>query len=220
MKHRNVKEQMTWNIYDLDGMPFICHILPFVGHGNPGIKPFIRSNKPFIGIKSKLGFTIVELMITLVIAGVLAAFALPAFQNFIKDNRLKARTSEMVSHLQLARSEAAKQKMRTTICTSTNGSACTAGTAWENGWIVWSDRDGDNAINADTEILNSAGPSGQAITINAGSDTMAYLPDGTAVVPGGGVVQFTFCDDRTAEIGRQISIALTGRAESERFTCP
>lgn len=213
---------------DFIAMPFVGLNKPFIGNINPCIKPSICKNRPFVGIKAKLGFTIVELLITLVIAGILAAFAFPAFQNFIKDNRLKTRTAEMVSHLQLARSEAAKQKIRTTICSSTDieqdppvaNPDCTAGASWEQGWIVWSDRNGDGALDPDTEILKSTGPSGQAVTINAGTDTMAYLPDGTAVTPGGGAVQFTFCDDRTGESGRQITIALTGRAESERFACP
>jgi len=201
-------------------MPFVCLNKPFIHNAESSIKPFICHNKPFIGISKYQGFTLIELIITLVIAGLLGAIALPNFQNFIKDNRLKTQTAKMVSHLQLARSEAAKQKARVTICTSSNGNTCTAGTDWNKGWIVWTEKDGNAGITANEEILKREGASIQTIAINAGTDTLDYTPDGTVITPGGGVVQFTFCDDRTAENGRQITIALTGRAESERFVCP
>ncbi len=216
----NTKKQPSQSAISLASTPFVCQTMPFIGIANPRIKPFIRNKLPFVGIKRNYGFTMVELLITLAVAGIIAAIALPNFQNFIKDNRLKTRTSEMVSQLQLARSEAAKQKMRVTICTSTNGSACTAGTDWDKGWIVWTDKNSNAGIDPDSEILKTERESKQAVVINAGSDTLDYLPDGTAITPGGGAIQFTFCDDRTAESGRQITIALTGRAESSRFACP
>lgn len=215
-----IKKQQSQADTGLASVPFICQIIPFIGNVNPSIRPFVYSLIPFVGIKRNKGFTMIELLIGLAIAGILAAMAMPSFQTLIKDNRLKTKASEMVGHLQLARSEAAKQKVRVTICTSNDGATCTAGTAWDKGWIVWTEKDGVAGIDVGSEILKTGSESNQVLVINSGTDTMDYLPDGTAIIPGGGAIQFTFCDDRTAERGRQITIALTGRAESERFACP
>jgi len=214
------KRQFRQSKTNQDTCPFVCHNMPFVSIANPMIIPSVDILIPFVGIRRNKGFTMIELLIALAIAGILAAIAMPAFQNFIKDNRLKTRTSLMISHLQLARSESAKQKSRVTVCTSSNGTTCTPGTDWDNGWIVWTEKDGVAGLDPNTELLLSEARSNNVIEIDSGFDTMDYLPDGTAITPGGGGIQFTFCDDRTAESGRQITIALTGRAESERFACP
>ncbi|MBT9501314.1 MAG: GspH/FimT family pseudopilin [Burkholderiaceae bacterium] len=52
------------------------------------------------------GFTLVELMIGLVVLGVLAAVALPAFQDFRLVQRLKSIHAQVVTDMQFARSEA------------------------------------------------------------------------------------------------------------------
>lgn len=52
------------------------------------------------------GFTLVELMIVLIVLGVLAAVALPSFQDFRLVQRLKAVNAQLVTDMQFARAEA------------------------------------------------------------------------------------------------------------------
>ena len=59
------------------------------------------------------GFTLVELMITLAIAGILVAVGIPSFNSTISDSRLTSYANEFVTALNLARSEAIKAR-----CTS------------------------------------------------------------------------------------------------------
>jgi len=47
--------------------------------------------------EKQFGFTLVELMITLVVVAILAAIALPGFQNFIKKSRAKTASADLVS---------------------------------------------------------------------------------------------------------------------------
>jgi type IV fimbrial biogenesis protein FimT len=74
------------------------------------------------------GFTILELMITLTVAGILLAMAAPAMGNFLKDNRLSTQANDLVSALTVARSEAIKRR--------TDIELAPKGGSWNNGWVV------------------------------------------------------------------------------------
>ena len=79
------------------------------------------------------GFTLMELMVTIAIAAILVGIAIPSFTSIIVSNRLTTSANELVTALNLARSEAVKRGMRITFCKIANGSSCTNS---ENGQLV------------------------------------------------------------------------------------
>ena len=62
------------------------------------------------------GVTLVELMVTIAVAAILLAVAVPGFRNLIVSNRLTATTNAFVAALNLARIEAVKRNARVTLC--------------------------------------------------------------------------------------------------------
>lgn len=81
------------------------------------------------------GFTLIELMVTVVVIGVLAVVAAPAMTALVNNSRINGQTEELVTALQLARTEAVRRNARVTLCPSTDGSTCAASTSWAR-WIV------------------------------------------------------------------------------------
>ncbi len=81
------------------------------------------------------GFTLVELMVTLVIGTILVMLAAPSFKKSISTNLVTTQANSLMSSINLARSEAVKRQSNVTICASTNQTTC-GGSDWSTGWIV------------------------------------------------------------------------------------
>jgi type IV fimbrial biogenesis protein FimT len=93
------------------------------------------------------GFTLFELVIVMVVVAILAAIGLPSFKYVTVSNRMSSELNGLVGDLQFARSEAVKEGVPITVCVSTTGTSCAAGSsAWESGWIVFTDSNGNNAV--------------------------------------------------------------------------
>lgn len=65
------------------------------------------NNNPSITFRSH-GLSLVELLVTIAIIGILASLAAPSFQSMLEKRRLIAATEGVYAHLQFARSEAVK----------------------------------------------------------------------------------------------------------------
>lgn len=87
------------------------------------------------------GFTLVELMTVVAVLAVLTMIALPSFEGSLRSNRVATSTNEMLSSLALARTEAIRNRRGGGVCSSAEGTKCDG--AWNDGWLVWSDMDGD-----------------------------------------------------------------------------
>ncbi len=94
-------------------------------------------------MKKHNGFTLIELMITLAIVGILLLVGLPSLKSTMQGNQLVAATNELLSALHVARSEAIKLNARVSICaTAGDGTTDCSGTDWSQGWVVFVDADG------------------------------------------------------------------------------
>ena len=156
--------------------------------------------------RQQLGLTIIELMITLVVAAILLTIAVPSMQAMIRNNRLTTQANTFVATLQYARSEAIKRRANLRIL-SADGTA-----DWETGWRVWVDKDNDNTVDDEERLrVQEALSGGNRLTPSGGETFIEYGADGFVNAP------FTadLCHEPGLK-GRRISVSVTGRVTTER----
>ncbi|MDN3639508.1 GspH/FimT family pseudopilin [Simiduia curdlanivorans] len=175
------------------------------------------------------GFTLIELMITLVILAVVIGLAAPSFNSQAQRARTDSAAEELRSALLFARSEAVKRAQRVSVCVANAAAtACDAAGSWENGWIVFVDTAATDA--AATPVVGNvlkqkAGlPSGLDVAAAAGADSryfIRYAASGMLARLSNLPVDVTFvpsaCVDSNA---RQLTVQLSGTAAISSMVCP
>lgn len=92
------------------------------------------------------GFTLWELLVTMVVAGLLVAVGIPSFRDAQRNSAITAAANDLITGLLAARAEAVKRQVPVTLCASPDPSApnpvCAQDGAGSNGgFIVWVDWD-------------------------------------------------------------------------------
>lgn len=87
--------------------------------------------------KNQNGFTLLELLITLVIFAILVAIAIPGMNNLSAKNAVDAPARTLLTDIEYARNEAVSRSTDITICASTDAATCSATASWETGWIIY-----------------------------------------------------------------------------------
>jgi type IV fimbrial biogenesis protein FimT len=141
-------------------------------------------------MKRQTGFSITELMVVMAIVAILLGIGVPSYRYITNSYRMSAEVNGLLGDLQYARSEAIKEGQTVTVCVSTNRTTCTGGTAWANGWIVFSDLNGNAQVDPGDTVLRVQGAFTGRIpdTFNADNAVSAirYNREGFATVPGAG----------------------------------
>ncbi|MEX2366492.1 MAG: GspH/FimT family pseudopilin, partial [Pseudohongiellaceae bacterium] len=170
-------------------------------------------------MKQQTGFTIIELMITVAVGGILLAVAMPSFNNLVKNNCMTTNSNSFVSSVQYTRNQAVRLRQPVNM---TGSNAADADNEWGTGWVVWQDADNDGSMDAGEELrVSQLGCELTTIDETGDIDTITYRPTGFLDIALAGAT-FDICDDRTGETGRQITISATGRPsiENEYNGCP
>lgn len=150
--------------------------------------------------RSQRGFTLYELLITVLVIGAILTLGIPNLTEFTRNSRLTAAANDLHASFLLARSEAARAKTNVTICASSDQSTCTG--TLDDGWIVFVDEDGDIARDAGEAVLRRVPAVDSTINITPNDPAATYFSfAGTGLGRGNvnGVPAFqtaVICDDR------------------------
>lgn len=88
--------------------------------------------------RQQIGFTLIELMVTIAILAIILSLAAPAVQTFVSRSTMRGISSDFTLGMQRARSEAINRNECVVICMSDDGQTCyTTGNSWGVGWIAY-----------------------------------------------------------------------------------
>ncbi|MDX1559039.1 MAG: GspH/FimT family pseudopilin [Marinobacter sp.] len=178
--------------------------------------------------RSNRGFTLIELLLTVVILAIVIGIAVPSFQAMVLNNRIISQVNEATSLISYARSEASKlQDAVITVCPSTDGSSCANSAAWEGGWIVMRDADGDRTLDtgdgdeilrvfqglAGGNTLRVSGLSSSGGTYIQFAGNGYPVPESLGASPVGTI---SICDSRGAGEAKAIVVSVSGQTRLAR----
>jgi type IV fimbrial biogenesis protein FimT len=144
-------------------------------------------------------FTLIELVMTMAIAGILVTIAIPSFNSTLTSSRLTNYANDLVGALNLARSEAVRRGIKVTVrkfdnhSCPINGVNGIIGANWEDGWHVFTDTDMGNVGKCVTgdELIRAYPPLMPSYTFRGNnniSNYISFLPSGQSNTNGSFVI--------------------------------
>lgn len=163
------------------------------------------SHKPF-------GFTLIELMATVSILGILAGIAMPNLSTFIIKIRVDNEISQLYRLLFVTRNLAINTHQTVTLCHLDNASRCTSD--WHKELSVFIDSNANKIL--ETQINEKVLQTKAAIKLNdklhygIGRNGIIYAPTGR-LAGWGNNGTFRYCPKNHSENNRGIRVATSGR---------
>jgi len=177
-----------------------------------------------MNLRHQHGFTLWELLITLLVAGILIGIGVPNVMEFQRNSAMTTAANQLLTGAIMARTEAVKRQSPVGLCLSANPTAATptcspnaVADATTLGFVVWVDEnnnvdangarvltdptDGNGVIDANELVLMREVPPGGTIRVSGNCGNVSYGSNGftrTAGAlcnpPAGRAI--LFCDDR------------------------
>lgn len=192
---------LTADFFAAVGLPVAS--APSVGHG------VLR------GALAQRGVTLIELLIVLSIAGLLATIAVPSFRDIIYNLRQSSAASLVLGDLNQARGEAIKRNTRVLVCArNAAGTDCESSVSWNNGWVVCAEGAAANqcaagsAANPNPVVIRP--PLHAALSMAKTGASTATEPVRFSANSGGSAATLTVSGSWSGVVSRQICVAGTG----------
>lgn len=156
-------------------------------------------------VQKTLGFTLVELVVTLCVFAILLVIAIPSFRTIILNNRLATSTDLLVADLNYTRGMALNNNANVRICPFSAPNSTTCGADWTSGWIVVTQPAVGTGILLKSQQNDNSGP-----TINSNLSSITFDSRGLA----SGQSNFSFCDSRGGTFAHSVEVMTTGFIQS------
>lgn len=165
-------------------------------------------------LRSRRGFTLIELMVALTISTILTLIAVPSFKTTFQNSRMVSQVNNLVFDFNYARSEAIKRDYNVLVCPTTTGTSCVNSTSWATGWMVYfapppaAGLGGITILRAEPAIAGNT-----TLTSTIAGNILTFQPDGSVLA----AAPFKMCDARGSAYARDVEVLATGRAQASRI---
>jgi type IV fimbrial biogenesis protein FimT len=163
---------------------------------------------------SLAGVTLIELLVTMVVAGILLATAIPAFNNFVLNDRDASQINSLVYSLSYARSESVKRNtaVGVEVCPSSNSTTCNPASPWSSGWIVL-DLDPTDLSPVLQAVPAFAGSNGVTA---GGAAATGIVFNSSGATQGSSSLTIKVCDTRGATYARDVEVTSIGTTQASQ----
>lgn len=131
-----------------------------------------------MNIKSMRGFTLWELLVGLLVAGIVLGMGVPNLLEFRRNNAMASAANDLIGAIMLARTEAVKRQVFVTLCAQDAAFAvptCTpTGVGSNGGYMVWVDESGP--VDANGAPILTDPTDGDAV-VDAGEQVLLQRDD-------------------------------------------
>jgi type IV fimbrial biogenesis protein FimT len=163
------------------------------------------------------GYTLIELMIAITLLSILVGLAVPTFREFTRNNSMVAAQNDLVTALNMARSEALRRNRAVSVCASADGTSCGDETNWNTGWIAFTDGSTPGVIDGTDVSLQTWQTANTNVSFNSGGSSFAqYLPTGMSAGAVTIDISWTGCAGLHT---RRVAVTLTGSVRGTLVAC-
>lgn len=159
-----------------------------------------------------LGLTVVELLIIMAALAIVILVAVPGTSMVTERLRLKAASSDLVSSLNLARTEALRRGSTVRVCPSSNGRFCRKDGDWAQGWLVYTDGNADGVVQ-DIELIRAFEGPNEHVLISAdgaAATAASFTLSGLVRANGSDSAEFLLCHEGSGARPRSVTIDSEG----------
>ena len=155
------------------------------------------------------GLTLIELMVSVSITSILAAIAVPNFNDFIVKMRVDNEISTLYRMLLITRNSAINSGQRTILCPLDNNAQCTGN--WQGTLSVFTDVNNNKQLDANEKIIKikKAITKGDELIYGKGRIRVTFQPTGQLSGLANGT--FRYCPKDFENYSRGIVVARSGR---------
>jgi len=174
----------------------------------------IATNASTLKAHNMRAFSLLEFIIVLSVAGILAGFTVPRFNKIIATSQVNALQAKLQSAIYLARSTAVSQKETIAFCPYAKA-GCSKN--WSNGAMIFTDKNNNQLIDNDDILLETISLYSKNFDVNwrasAGRKFLRFSPSGMAKEFG----RFTLCyKNNDLSLARSLVINRQGRLRAYR----
>jgi type IV fimbrial biogenesis protein FimT len=160
------------------------------------------------------GFTLLEALVVMAVAAILAAVAIPAWSRARAAASTSSVRAELAASIISAVNHSAIAGTEVVLCPASDSWECNGGHVWDGGWMAFADINGDRIRDTNETLVVQTGPIDRSVHLHStsGRPRLVFQPNGSNA---GSNVTFTLCDARGSDYAITLVLSNSGQLRAD-----